>query len=208
MNLGQIRARCKVRYRDLSNIMVTDATWAGHINEGYREILASSPFWPFLEATSSALVVAANANSVDLPTDVWRILGAYNVTDKLPMLELAGRNAPYSAYPLQSDEKGVPEFYRLYGNDFQVFPWAAAATTFTVDYAVAPADLAADSDTPVFPAQYHQALSYYALAAALEDDEKRSDQYHMRFLGTLEKMRADLLGARGDTYPGIQDSFF
>ncbi len=208
MTLAQLVSRCKLRFRDLSNMLVTDDGWKAHINEGYREMLGASSFWPFLEASTPALSIAAGVNSVALPTDVWKVLAVYNNTDKIPMDELAGRRGGYDAFPLLAGQTGVPEHYRLYGNALQVFPYPAVTTTFLVEYAVAPADLANDAAVPVFPAQYHQALVYYALAAAYEDDKRKSEPFTERFLHTLAKMQIDLLGARGDSYPAIQDSFF
>jgi len=207
VNLGVIRSRCKARFRDLSGVLVTDATWNGHINEGIREMIASSPHWPFLEGTAN-LTITPPSNSVNLPVDVWKVLAVHNVTDEYAMDEMVGRRSRFDQYPATTLIQGYPEEYRLLGRQLQVLPFPTVATTVTVEYSVSPADLALDGDLPVFPAQYHQALVYYALSCALEDDEKRADHFSRRFIATLDKMRADLLSARGDSYPSINDNFF
>lgn len=202
--LAQLRQQAKVQYRDLSGVTVTDATWNDLLNEGYREMVAASPHWPFLESADASLVVLANTSSVTLPANGWRVLSVQNATDTVPMDELEPRRGAMDAYP-DATTAGVPYRYRLFGNKLYVYPRPTVNTTLTVEYAGSPAQLS-DGDSPVFPVQYHHAIKHYALEQALlADDEARAEQYGARWRRTLEQMRTDLLGARGDSYPTITD---
>lgn len=204
--LLQLRTDAATRYRDISAVTVTAATWTNYINEGYEVVIADSPFWPFLEVAPATISILAGANSAALPTNGWRVLSVYNDTDNLPMDELQGRRSGIDAFPDGATYTGVPTLYRLYGNTLQVFPWATVATTLTVEYAGVPVALA-DDGTPVFPRQYHAALLHYALEQALmaDGDLKAAGAHEARWRGILGQMRSDLLGARGDSYPQIVD---
>lgn len=208
--LLQLRNRAMTRYRDLSNINVTTTTWDEYLNEGYSAAIADSPFWPFLETSTSALTVLTGTNEVTLPTDGWRVLSVYNNTNDYALDELDGRRSAIDAYPDRAASTGEPILYRLFGNKLQVFPWAIADTTLIVEYAGPPVALATD-DSPVFPNQYHDLLLHYALEQAFLSDAPPNlqlvDHHGRRWRETLGQMRSDLLGARGDSYPQIVDSW-
>lgn len=207
MNLGDLRAHAKHRYRDMSGIEVADVTWTNFLNDAYTDVLGASPFWPFMEARSIALVIpAAGDNDVALPAGVGRVLSVFNTTDNYALEELVGRS-PFDAYPLLAASTGTPQSYRVFGSTLEVYPYPVVATTVRVEYPVAAALLATDSDSPVFPAQYHRCLVDHALASARLDDgaESMADRLMGRFSRTLEQMKQDLLTVRGDSYPTIQD---
>lgn len=206
--LAQLRSRAMVRYRDLSGITVTSTTWSEYLNEGYEAMVADSPHWPFRETSDDSLTVLAGANEVTLPTNGWRVLTVWNATDGWRLEEVTGRTTAFDRFPDRAGSTGAPSEYRLFGNKVQVYPWAEVATDLIVEYASTPSALS-DGDSPVFPSEYHNALMHYALSQAFsaDGDLKMAGHHDSMFARILEQMRTDLLGARGDSYPQIVESW-
>lgn len=202
-----IRDAAEARFGDTSNDVVSEATWNGYIAEAERRVNAASAQWPWLEAEATNLSISAGANETSLPAGVFRVLTVFNATDQLAMSELTGRRSAIDAYPDRSAYTGVPEFYRLRAGKIQVFPWAQATTTLYIEYPVAPAVMANDTDEPVIPEQYHDCIVHFALARAYEDDEnyQAAERHDGQFERILQDMKSDLLSVRGDSYPQIAE---
>ena len=208
MNLAQLRARCKSRFRDLNNSVYTDQEWTAYLNEAYDDITNDSPWWPFMQAKNTAVNYPAQAASIPLPgTDTWRVIEILDATDRYPLAPLFGGSAVFAAYPYADTTFGNPLHYRLFNNTLEVYPRPLVAITLNIEYMTPPLDLAADTDVPVFPAQYHLAIVSGALARAYEDDGNgQQSQIHWARLDEIvDDMKSDLLGARQETYPIIQD---
>ncbi len=206
MNAGAIRDICEQRFGDSTNVIRTEAEWLDYINEGVGVINGASPYWPYLEASTSSLTILASTNSIALPSGAWRVLSVFNETNLYALDELQGRRGAADEYPQRATSTGTPEKYRLFGAAIQVFPWAAVDTELIVEYVADLAELAA-GDSPPFPARYHRALVHYALEQAYLDDEnlELAGRHESRFTVMLEQMRSDLLSPRGDSYPQIVD---
>ena len=206
--LAQLRAQAKLRYRDLSNTVVTDEQWNEYLAEGERAVHGHSPFWPWLERTATALTITAGANSSSLPTYAYRVLSVYNDTDNLPMDELQPRAQHYHDFPEQAGATGVPEWYRLHGGTLYVYPFAEAETSIKVEYLGAPNVMSLDADVPTFPVEFHSILVHFALAQAYLDDNAidRTEAHMAQFLDGVERMKHSALGARGESYPQIMDT--
>lgn len=206
MNRDALVARAETRFRDLSNDTYSPQEWADYVNDAYLDVVSASPHWPFLEIRDTSLVVAANTNTVNLPTDVWRITGVKNQTDLVAMHPIGGRSEYIESYP-DASQVGTPTFYRLRGRVLEVFPSAAKATTIHVDAFQPPAALG-PTDEPVFPSQYHRILVSGALAYAYDDDGNgQQGQIHRgRFEQGIARMSDDLLGLRVESYPTIIDA--
>lgn len=210
MNLTALQARCALRYRDTGNRLVTTADWTEYLNDAYTEVLGAEPNWPFLQGQTSGLTVNAGTGTVALPTDVWRVTGIFNATDKWPLAPLPGQIDYREWFPDPAGSLGTPEFYRLRGSTLEVYPWPAVDTSLTVDTIVPPALLSAGGDVPVFPSQYHRLLVYGALARVYEDDRETgpSGTNQGRFAQMLQQMRNDLLGPRTEGFAPVLDTFF
>lgn len=207
----QLQTETALRLRDTGLVVFTAPYLNNALNAGYEFIMGASPFWPFLEAMANGAsqVVPANGNVITLPTDVWRILSINNDTDKYALTEITGRKQFLALYPDPTAQTGTPKHYRVFGNQVQVFPYASAATQLRVEYYVA-ANLAADSDVPVFPSEWHNLLVEYAMFVAYTDDGnlQQAAAHQATFQARLAHMKASLLGPRGDSYPQINDDLF
>lgn len=211
MNLTALRDRCEQRFRDPTNQIVTEAQWLLYLNEAYRDVISASPFWPFKEvASTGTLTVTAGATYVNLPTDAERVTSVRNATDDVVLQQVDGNAVPAANWA-NSDETGVPGWYRVYAGRLYVYPTPASDTVLDVEYPSPPADLSAGSDEPDFPENHHTVLIEGALKRAYEDDGDfaRADRCKLAFDEALAAMKVDLLApARHDHYPGIADDWW
>lgn len=204
------------RFGDPDDVVHSAAEYLDYINDAYFEVISASQFWPFLETSSTSLTNAANTRGVSLPTDIYAITGVLNVTDKIRLQEISPvaalgfqPNVDIVAGDLAAEAPGTPVVYRMGAQGFDIFPTPDHDVQLYVEYRARPAALLV-GDSPVFPAQYHRLLVYYALAQVYldDDDQGRHDALMATFERRLERMKTELLGARGDSYPQINDNFF
>lgn len=198
------------RFGDQSNQVYAVGYWNNRLQEAYRRVHGSSPFWPWLENRNSAVSITANTNSAALPTDFRRALAVFNSTDMIPMVELTGKREYRRLYPAGIVSTGVPIHYRFQANTIEVFPTPTATTTIALDFAAKPGTFSNDTDIPEWPEDWHDLLTEYAIAYAYLDDGNL-DQYqaHMSVFTTqLGELTRAVLEARGDGYPQIDDNWF
>lgn len=197
MDRTALETRCRTRFRDPDQAVVTNTEWDDFLNDAYRDVIAASPLWPFLEQRNSAFSATAATRTTSLPTDCYRVLAVYNQTDHIVLNQIDGRDMAFRLYPNQ-DETGPPIHFRIRGQHIEWYPLPEVTTTVVLDYIATPALLAAGGDEPVFPEQYHNILVEGALARAYEDDGnlEQSAVHQGRFETILAGMMADLLNDR------------
>lgn len=208
MDLTALQTRCKTRFRDTNCEIYVNADWTDYLNDAYRDTVARTRLWPFLEA-SSVLTFAAGARTHALPTDVFTLNAVYNVTDETPLVPMEGRTEKYKVWPEQT-ETGPPLQYNLIGTTLEIFPLPEQQTCIKIEYIGGPTMLSSGSDVPVFPSQYHHMLVEGALARAYEDDGNlnQSQVHATRFSGLLEELVQHLLAERNDRWPEIVDNYW
>lgn len=218
MNLGTIRTRCKTRWRDPTNAILTDQNWTDYINDTYHDVLAASPFWPFAQSSSSSVVVNQGVRSALLPNvNVLGVTAVYNVTDLYPMQPVEGSDRVYRDWPDQT-EVGLVGAYRLRGNTIEVYPLPDKNVTLKIEFQSVPVDLAADVDVPPWPAQFHDMLVDGAMHKAYEDDgavfrfgrmvADLAGGYEQAFQTKLQALMAYVFSGSTSRYPGIVDTFY
>src|SRR5579885_49696 len=209
----QLRTRCATRFRDPSNIVVSDSEWGSYINEAYRQVNSDQALWPWKEGQTTlsypAYTGSTSGASQPLPADVWEVMAVWDQTNQMPIIPLEGRGQYLNEYPQQT-EVGFAMHYRVFNNNLFLYPQPESPVTVRIDYRSVIADLVNDSDVPVFPAQYHSMLVEWALAHAYLDDGN-DDQYNAHsavFNDRLDQMRRALLGEpHQDRYYEIVDTF-
>ncbi len=103
---------------------------------------------------------------------------------------------------------GVPQFYTVLGNNLlMVWPTPAAADILTIYYVPRPSQLVDPTDTPSeVPAEFHTAVTYYALGWAADyDDDGSSGQgkmYRDLYDGEIAKARR-YVQTRGGPMPRL-----
>lgn len=89
---------------------------------------------------------------------------------------------------------GRPTAYALSGTGFLLYPTPDAAYELTARYWALPALMAADSDVPAIPEDYHELLPFYALKRCYEreDDADMAAYWESRFEAGLREMEGDV----------------
>jgi hypothetical protein len=208
MQFSAIRTYAATRFRDPSNIIVTDTQWKDYVNTAYGDVLTRLPYAPWNEASATVALSAASRTGA-LPTDVFKVTAVYDATDQFPLVPLEGRNQVFQEYPQQT-ETGQPMHYRLLGGNILVYPIPEAATNLTVEYLKMPADMSADADVPAFPSQWHDALVSGAVALAYRDDGnmQMAAEYEKESQGMIASLIQDSMQPRQDRYYEIVDTAF
>ena len=211
----QLRQRAAQRIRDFNNNIVADTTpsatqpaaWSDYINEAYRDIDQSSPFWPWHEVQTT-LTFPALTRSQPLPTGDFQVLAAWDLTDQFPLVPLEGRDQYINEYP-QQNEQGSPMHYRIFDGNLELYPLPLVQTQVRVDLIQRVTDLSANSDVPVFPSIYHHVIVDGAIARFYEDDgNMQQAQHHWEiFKQGLASMQSDLLQPRQPRYYEVVDTF-
>lgn len=140
-----------------------------NINLGYHNFVLRE-LWPFREATDTITTVAGtqeytlSSETADLDTQniiSVALQGAFQ--KKLTYIAFNQLRASKPDFDL--DAAGVPQSYYLKGGKLGFWPAPADAYTVLMDYYKVPTELSADSDEPIIPVGYREALGQYALAA-------------------------------------------
>lgn len=204
-----LRERCEARFRDTNNDILSDGNWDDYLNDAYQDVQAETPWWPWFETRDESLSYTAQAASVALPTDAWRVSAVMNATSNYPLVPLEGTTGAIDSYPFITTEFSSPTHYRVYNNTIELFPRPDQTIDLYVEYDAPSATLAADVDEPVFPEQFHGILVYGALAKAYEDDgnPQQAGIYRGHFDRQLERLKDSLLPTRFERYHAIVDTW-
>lgn len=200
----------KERFGDPNNQVYSDTYWNNRLQEAYRRVQGSNPFWPWLENSAGTLTVTGGTNSVALAAGTRRLIAVYNATDTIPMVEITGAREFRRLYPAGLVTEGLPIHYRLSSGTMFVYPTPTADTEIDVDFSVMPGTFGTGTDEPEWPTEWHDMLTEYALAHGYLDDGNL-DQYqaHMAvFTAQLGELTRSVMEARGDGYAQIDDNWY
>ena len=204
---------CEARFGDSDNSTYTAGEWLEYVNDAVLEMSSAHPDLPFLLSDAVSVTVSSGqGSSTSLGSDVWRVRGVYNSTDKLPLAVLPG-DAQYRRYfPDPGASGGIPLFYRWKytagSGVLEVYPYPTVTTTLLVDVVTAPAVVAGGAE-PNIPEQHQRTLVLGALARAYEDDGNLPQAQHFqgRFERRTDKMLADLLSPNTEGFYAVTDNF-
>lgn len=139
------------------------------INLGYKQFV-SRELWPFRETTDDITTVSG--------TQEYSLVSNFTDVDSNNIISVAiqGDSKRKLAYipfnQLRAQEPdydyigtSLPRYYYLKGGNIGLWPAPDAVYTITVDYYKVPTDLSNDSDEPILPVAYREALVKYALSA-------------------------------------------
>lgn len=141
-----------------------------------RRDLFSLRRWRFLEKTTTVLATIGNPTvSLAAITDLGQVdavraeIGTeYDQLDYKTPLELRERSH-------LDRTVAIPRFWTAFAGGIQLYPWPQSAYTLTVDYIVAPVDLAADGDVDVIPRAFMDVVIW---GAVLEFAYRERDIYN------------------------------
>lgn len=206
MQFSVIRTYAAARFRDPTNVIVSDADWKNYVNTAYGDVLMRFPYAPWNEA-STTVTVNAGSRSATLPVNVFQVTAVYDQTNGFPMVPMEGRAQVFNEYPQQT-ETGQAMHYRIFGNTLQVYPLPQTNTTYVVEYLVQPAELVNDTDLPAFPEIWHDILVSGAVALAYRDDGNpaMADKYEVEAEDMTKALIQWMAQPRQDRYYEIVDT--
>lgn len=175
------------------------------INRGYKQFV-NRELWPFREATGDISTVAGtqeyslSSNFTDLDTNSILDVTLQGATNKkLSYWPLNHLRADQPDLDLATS--GVPERYYLRAGNIGLWPQPDAVYTLRVDYYKVPTELSSDSDEPIIPEGYREALEKYALSA--EHDYNSDPDLAVKAMNEYEQIvalaRNNLLNQPNDT---------
>jgi len=198
LNLGQFRTALD-RLTGTSADTTAQTEW---INFALNE-LSLEDRWPWLEKTTTVSLVNGTA-SYALPTDVRTVTVVFdanaNVYDEASIRDLVTFQQVGDDIPAQF---GEGYFYSTDGLNIYVSPTPSASGTLTVKYVANETALAGDSDTPLLPAVYHEAVVQLAALKIGQrrmggsDDTRRIDLYQRTYNRLIGKMKREALRRTG-----------
>lgn len=176
-----------------------------NINLGYHDFVLREQ-WPFREVTGT-LSTVAGTQEYDLSSN-FSDLDENNITS----VSLQGNSSRKLTYwpfqQLRANQpdfdligSSVPERYYLKAGKIGLWPVPNAVYTVAIDYSLTPTELSGDSDTPVIPVSYREALGQYALS--LEHDFNTDPDLAQKAMNRYEQIvtlaRQNLLAQPNDT---------
>ena len=193
MNLGQFRTAIDRR----TGIATDTSAQTEWVNFVLNEI-ALEDRWPWLEKSGTVTLVAGT-QSYALPTDLRTVMAVYDDQshdyDPGSIRDLALFNRSDDV----PSQFGFGYFFGTEGSNIFVAPTPTTSGTLTVRYIANETALSGDSDSPLLPASYHQAV--VELASFLvqtrrmggTDDSKRADAYQRAYNRIVHKMQREAL---------------
>ena len=194
--------------RTLDLLSKSDATTRARvknwINLGQSDFVMRE-LWPFREATEN-ITTASGTQEYDLTNltdiDSQNILSVsiQGTNEKklsyIPFNQLRASNPDFDA-----DATAVPRNYYFKAGQIGFWPAPAAAYTIAVDYYIVPTEMSNDTDTPIIPVNYREALIHYALS--LENDFNTDPDLALKEMNRYEEIltlaRNNLLNQPSDT---------
>lgn len=213
MELSGLRTEVRERLNELTADFYTDAEVDRALNEGVRRFCAEE-MWPFLLTEWTDGQLTADNAELDLPNNV-SLTRVFNVAidgdslDRPRMLERVDAQEGFKLKHQYDGRTGIPRWYYiarsnlvLTGDEEPPIIYTAKMipvpdATFTVDaqYMMVPIDLAAATDEPPIPLEYHEAVAAWAtgklLLKELAISQKASEQFGL-YQKVLEQAKKDL----------------
>ena len=160
----------------LSLISKSDSTTRNRIknwiNMGYYDFVLRE-LWPFRETTGT-LNTVAGTQEYSLASNFTDI-DAQNIVSVAVQGTTSGKLVYWPFNQLRADQpdfdyasSGIPTRYYIKSGQIGFWPLPADVYAVLIDYYKVPTELSADSDTPIVPIAYREALVQYALS--LEHD--------------------------------------
>jgi len=164
----------------------------GIINDVYDEV-ASDHAWDWLEAQSTGITTTIGDPSYALSaiTDLVT-LQQVRIQQGTDFFDLEYQDPVALATDLHIDRaNGIPRRWTRRSSELLLYPRPERAYTLVIDYIRDPAELVADTDSPIFPATFCPILVYGALAelSARTRDWAQHDRHRARFDKLLSRMR-------------------
>lgn len=200
MNFGQAKNEVAERMHDLSSTnLIRVAEW---LNLAKDEMVAFSPHWPWLEATSSFNTVAGQTEYPvgEVGGDVEYILNLRIESDGPRVLLEFTPDYADLLQPDTDEQSGIPDRYAIHADQLIIYPTPSQAYTIQARYYRNVDDFLDDDDEPPWPRKwdYVWLLGAEYFGSHFNDD-RRFEKAEQRFQVGLHKM----LGGKDKSQPRI-----
>lgn len=157
----------------------------GWVNEALQKIYRKGNFR--LNSLTEDFPTVASTSAYTLPSDFLKLASVFNADDNDPLVPVT-----LEEYDDLDDSSGKPYHYTVDGNDLVLYPTPDAAYNITLRYYNTSVELAADTDEPNLPEDYHYLLEHYALwRAYMAEHDFEAAEYHR---GIFEKDLVEVVG--------------
>src|SRR5688572_18350631 len=140
MNLGQIIAAAKRRWRDTANDVISDPQWTEYANQAYKEFLFNADF--LIEETLTVVNATAGERSVDLPANTLSVMAVRDQTNGIKLRPIDGHRTAFDIWQNIEDSTGQPEYYRPIGTALHLFPIPVSDIDLEILHRAEPPDMA------------------------------------------------------------------
>lgn len=172
---------------------ITAAKAKEFVNRAYLQMAMSFQFYGL--ETSGTFNTAADDYDYDIATvatGAKDIIGIYNETDDCPLQE----ETIQWWQQIEVDPTSLtqaPEYWVRYGDEILLHPTPDGVYTLRIRYKTNPTALSADSDTPVFPTEWHEAivLSAASKAAFFYGFDNKGINLKGEFLGLVASLQEE-----------------
>lgn len=195
-----------VRFRDPNKEIISCTQWYEYINQAWGEIQQTTSQWPWNKDYDDITVtVAANQQQgcLDASGEVLEVRSVLDATNNRPLRQSEG-NGAFRQFEGNSATATTasPSYYRMKGNEIELYPTPSQAITLTVR-AVKWSGTLAYNASPPLPAAWHNVLLNGAIALAHLDDGN-IDAYKVnddRFQTGIRNLLGSFLNGQGEKYP-------
>ena len=178
MNLGELRTALHRK----TGIAVDTTALTEFVNEAVQAI-GEERDWPWQDAVDS--FTSTGAEAYYLPSDYVRTRAVTVGSYPTNQISLAAHDAYDTTYM-----PGALHTYTIEEGQLLIKPAPASGTTVVHRYVAEETPLVADTDEPLLPTRFHQAIVNYASAIVLDraGDEKRAASARLEYERWLKRM--------------------
>ncbi len=202
MLVSEISTRVLRQFGDEANVQITDADILRWVNDAMREIALHNNL---LQSRATTRLIAGQ-REYGLPNDVLTLRSVRYADTKLRAMAPAEAEA-YIERPHDTTNRGVPQLYWVWANRLNIWPTPdrTDANDLQIFYTRQPIPVAAVTETPELPLQYHNRIVEYCLQQAYELDENWSaaQAKQQQFQQGVEVLKGQEEYTPRDFYPSI-----
>ena len=189
MNLGQLRAAVYANVgTDANDGLLTPTSVNSFINRALHKVEQESD-WPWLETSETISTVAGTDSytpGAAAPAGTLWLRTRTIFDDADHVVEWESRMETGDRW--SNATTGKPQEFSIYGDKIIFRPVPDAVYSYNHLFQKAEVDLAADSDTPILPATYHNGIVEFASYLAFRGS-RETERANLAFQGYTEELK-------------------
>ena len=150
----------------------------------------------YVKRDATSITTVASTAYVALPTDFVRLRRIYNSDGEYL--------TPRQFKLLDPDDTDEPMYFEIINDNIYFQPIPDAVYVLPIEYWYKPADMSSDSDTPDFPAAYHNLLAWDAAVTSILQDSNESRGLQRKYEQMKQTMLSALMTRQSYDVPHVQ----